>query len=243
VDLEYINKIFQHFSNNNQVKCLYVREKWGSSGQKPRSVIDLLLVDHAHRFVSLVNLSLSPSNSLNNFPIVPVTFSRLRHLSIKICYFTTNLLQFFQDNTPNLRSLQFIGFFSLLKPSLNIIKHIHELHMNNPGNLVILENLLSNFSGLRRLHIDWECNRERSVIDGSQWQQLIEKHLPHLKQFTIDFDQGINEDILKTFYTGEFWSMKKVKIKMVINKVESRYRLVKTIYFGKEWHFGYFDNM
>ncbi len=67
--------------------------------------------------------------------------------------------------------------------------------------------------------------------------------MPHLKQLTIDFDQSIDEDIAKIFYTGEFWSRKKVKIKMIINKTQSRYRLVKTIYFGNEWHFGYFDNL
>jgi hypothetical protein len=28
-----------------------------------------------------------------------------------------------------------------------------------------------------------------------------------------------------------------------LNETQSRHRLVETIYFGKEWHFGYFDNV
>jgi hypothetical protein len=245
VNREYINKIFQHFSNDNQVKCLYVREKIQYYSQNTRSVVDLLLVDHAHRFVSLVNLSLSPSQPIGTFPIVPVTFSQLRHLSIKSYFWTPELLQFFQDNTPNLRSLKFIGYFPMVSPLSKSIKHIHELHTTNPNphSFNIMDNLLSNFPCLHRLHIDWEYNRRNPVFNGSQWQQLIEKHLPHLKQLTIDFSEGIDEDILKTFYTGEFWLTKKVKVKMVINKTQSRYRLVKTIYFGNEWRFEYFDDL
>ncbi len=49
----------------------------------------------------------------------------------------------------------------------------------------------------------------------------------------VDFDQGIDEDILKTFYKGEFWSRKKLKIIIIINKALSRYGLVKEIYFVK----------
>jgi hypothetical protein len=106
-----------------------------------------------------------------------------------------------------------------------------------------VQGVLSKFPSLRRLYIDWQCSRQFPVLNGTQWQQLIEQYLPHLKQLTIDFDQPTDEDILQTFYKNEFWSTKKIKVKMVINKTQSRYRSVKTIYFGKEWHFGYFDNL
>jgi hypothetical protein len=130
-----------------------------------------------------------------------------------------------------------------LTSSSIIVNHIHELHINDLGNLLFLQGVLSKFPSLRRLHIDWQSSRRSPVINGTQWQQLIEQYLPHLKQLTIDFKQGADEDILQTFYRGEFWLTKKIKVKMVINKTQSRYRLVKTIYFGKEWHFGYFDNL
>jgi hypothetical protein len=240
---EYIDKICQHFPTNNQIKYLHIEEEPRYSLQQTHATIELLLVDHGHRFVSLISLSLLSCNMINMFPVVSVTFSQLRHLSIRNCYFTENVLQFFQDNTPNLRSVKFSGIVSLPNRLSNIVKHIHEIHMDIPSSLAILQNVFPNFPSLRRLRIDCEYNRRYPVIDGSQWQQLIEQYLPHLKQLTIDFKQGIDEDIMTSFYTGEFWLTKKVKAKMIINKTESRYRLVKTIYFGKEWHFGYFDHL
>jgi hypothetical protein len=98
------------------------------------------------------------------------------------------------------------------------------------------------FPCLRRLHTDWENSQRSQVINGTQWQELIEKYLPHLKQLTIDFDEGTDAEIVKTFYTGDFWSTKRVKVKTLINKTASRFPLVKTIYFGRQWHFGYFDH-
>jgi hypothetical protein len=239
---EYINEICQHFPVNNQIKCLSVKKKGGYYDQPTDSIIDLLLVDQGHRFVSLAQLLILASN-WTQFPIVSVTFPQLRHLSIGSTYFSIEFLQFLQTNTPNLRSLKFIVVFYLSKPLSIIVNHIHELHINDPNNFLYLQNILSKFPSLRRLHIDCQSSRRSSVIDGTQWQQLIEQYLPHLKQLTIDFDQGMDEDILQTFYKNEFWSTKKIKAKMLINKTQTRYRLVKTIYFGKEWHFGYFDNL
>ncbi len=240
----YINRICQHVSNENHIKCLSVNAKWQYIAQDTPSLAHLLLVDHGHHFVSLVNLSLSPLPHRDDFPLVRVTFLHLRRLSIKGYSCTENLFQFFQDNTPNLRSLRLSGSTSCLHPISKFgTKHLHELHLDDVNNLHTLQSILSHFPYLRRLHIAWIYNRRCPVINGSQCQQLIETYLPHLKRLTVDFDQGIDEDILKTFYTGEFWSTKKVNAKMVLNKTESRYRLLKTIYFGKEWHFGYFDNM
>ena len=237
---EYINEICQQVPDDNQIKCLSINGQERYVGWKRHSIVDSILVDHGHRFVSLVQLQISSIGWLN-FPIVPISFPQLRQLSIGNCYFSIEFLEFLQNNTPNLRSLRFNVNFNASHPSSTIISHIHELHMNNPSNLPLLQSVLSKFPSLRRLHLHWQSNRRSFVIDGTQWQQLIEQYLPHLKQLTIDFAEGIDEDILQTFNQGEFWSTKKIKAKMTINKAQSRYRLVKTIYFGKEWHFGYFD--
>ncbi len=66
---EYIDQIFQLFSNNNQVKCLYVEEKREYRKRKTRSIVDLLLDDHSHRFVSLFDLSILSSRTIDNFLI------------------------------------------------------------------------------------------------------------------------------------------------------------------------------
>jgi len=72
VNQEYIDQIFQLFSNNNQVKCLYVEEKREYRKRKTLSIVDLLLDDHSHRFVSLFDLSILSSRTIDSFLIEPI---------------------------------------------------------------------------------------------------------------------------------------------------------------------------
>ncbi|CAF3574110.1 unnamed protein product [Rotaria sordida] len=240
---ESINTIFQHFPSGNQIKCLSIREHWYYTNSNSHCLFHSILVDNADRFTLLVNLSLSCSHYVDVLPTVSVQFFQLRHLSINNYYWSTNFLQFLQNNVPNLKSLKFIGYYNVLNlPSDFALKHVDELHMNNSGSFGQLQNILSVFPCLRRLHIDQQNNRQLPIINGIQWQQLIEKYLTNLKQLTIDYGNGIDEEIIKTFYTNEFWSTKKVKVKMIVNKTQARYPLVKTIYFGQQWQFRYFDN-
>jgi hypothetical protein len=237
-----LDKIFQHLHKNNQIKCLHVTEKMPDRTPKNLQIPDLLFVNHAHRFISLVNLSLSTYGT-NNVPIVSIVFSQLRHLSIKNCYWTTNLVRFLHDNTPNLRSLKFSSYSYMVDVSSELsLKHIHELHMDCPGTISNLQTIFAKFPSLRRLHVGCQDTGRSNIVNGTQWQALIEKYFPTLKQLTIDFNEGVDEEIATTFYTGEFWLTKKVKVKMLVNKTSSRYRLVKTIYFGKQWQFEYNSN-
>ncbi|CAF3858930.1 unnamed protein product [Rotaria sordida] len=238
-----INTIFQHFSSGNKIKCLSIREHSRFTKRSDHSLFDLILIDNAHRFTSLVNLSLSCTRYMNVSSAGSVRFLQLRHLSISNCYWSTNFLQLLQSNIPNLKSLKFIGHYHFLNlPSDFVLKRVDELHMNYSGNFVCLHNILSVFPCLRRLYIDQGSSRRYAIINGVQWQKLIENYLPDLRQLTIDFGDGIDDDIVEAFYTGEFWSTKKVNVKMIIDKTYSRYRLVKTIYFGRQWQFRYFDN-
>ncbi|CAF2557081.1 unnamed protein product [Rotaria sp. Silwood2] len=238
-----ISTLLQHFPSDNQIKRLSIREHSRSTNRNSDSLFDLILVDNAHRFTSLVNLSLSSTRYMNVTSVASVRFLQLRHLSINNCWWSTNFLQFLHSNVPNLKSLKFIGYYNLLNlPSDFALKHVDELHLNHFSSFASLQNILSVFPCLRRLYIGQGNRRQSAVISGIQWQQLIENYLPNLRQLTIDFGDGIDEDIVKAFYTGEFWSTKKVSVKMIINKTQSRYRLVKTIYFGQQWQFRYFDN-
>ncbi|CAF4962206.1 unnamed protein product [Rotaria sp. Silwood1] len=243
IDSQSISKLFQHFPSGNQIKCLFIRERWCYKNSNNPSLFHFILVNNADRFTSLVNLSLSCASYVHAFPTVSVQFLQLRHLSINNCYWSINFLQFLQSNVPNLKSLKFIGYYNLLNVPPNFaLKHVNELHMKHSDTFASLQTILSVFPCLRRLHIDEENNRRLPVTNGSQWQQLIEQYLTNLRQLTIDYGAGIDEDIVQTFYTREFWSTKRVKVKMIINKTQSRYRLVKTIYFGQQWQFRYFDN-
>jgi hypothetical protein len=69
---------------------------------------------------------------------------------------------------------------------------------------------------------------------------IIQKYLPLLKQLTLSYDDRVDEDIVETFYRGEFWSTERVTVKMIINTMYVPNRQVKTIYYGEQWHFGYF---
>ncbi|CAF1268501.1 unnamed protein product [Adineta steineri] len=81
----------------------------------------------------------------------------------------------------------------------------------------------------------------RNLVSFTQWKELIEKYFPRLKHLTLEFPNGIDEDLAETFYTKELCPTKTVVMKMMVNKAESRYRQVKTIYFNHQWHFKYFD--
>jgi hypothetical protein len=242
ISVKSINEICQRLSNDNQIKSLYITEQYTYRGSDNHSSIDTVFVDHGHQFTSLINLSLA-IGGFKEFPMVSFVFSQLRHLSIQSCYYTLNFFQFLQDRAPNLRSLKFLGYVSGNPvPSQFVIKHVHELHIQYPEALRSLAILLSMFPCLRRLRIEWVNSQRSQVVDGTQWQELIEKYLPQLKQLTIDFDEGTDAEIVKTFYTGDFWTKKRVNVKTLINKTGSRFPLVKTIYFGRQWHFGYFDH-
>ncbi|CAF3412323.1 unnamed protein product [Rotaria sp. Silwood1] len=238
-----MNKIFQHFAGDNQIKRLSITERSRFIKRNDHSLFDLILVDNAYRFTSLVNLSLSCNRYRSVSSVGSVQFLQLRHLSIINCCWSTNFLQFLQSNVPNLKSLKFIGYYNLLNlPSNFVLKHVDELHMNHSGSFASLQNILSLFPSLHRLYIDQGNSRRSAIINGIQWQELIENYLPNLRQLTIDFGDGIDEYIVTAFYTDEFWLTKKVNVKMIVNKIQSRYRLVKTIYFGQQWQFRYFEN-
>ena len=239
IPIQYIKQICEYLPLDNQIKSLHIQDKWMSGSQSDTSLLDLILVNHAHQFHSIINLSLLPSTIKYDFVHSPTTVPQLRRLSINNYYHHIIFFQFLQDNTPNLRSLKLVGYFNRLNSSSYALKHIKELDIGQLNDLVVLQNVLSSFPSLRRLCINWQESRRNPFFNGSQWQQLIERYLPDLKQWTVTFDEGMDEDSVKTFYSGEFWASKKVKVKMLINKAQSRYRLVKSIYFGKEWRYNY----
>ena len=234
-------EIFQQIPTNNRIQCVSINNEGMYNDQASGSIFDLLLVDQAHRFVSLVQLSIS-SNWVN-FPAVSSTFPQLRRLSTENTYYCTNMVEFLQNKTPNLRSVKLNTIFHPVLPSSSIFNHLQELHMNVRDDPISLKDILSRSPSLRRLCLHCQCRGRNPVIDGTQCQKLIEQYLPHLKQLTIHFNPAADEDFLETFYKNEYWLTKKIKAKRTIGKASSRYPLVNTIYFGKEWHFDYFDHL
>lgn len=246
VQSEHIQTILEHLSDDNQIKSLHFIDGQTCSDVKRRCICvpELLLVDHGHRFRSLIELSLSPGRRLRAFPDVSVTFSQLRRLSLKNCCWNPSFQHFLHNNAPHLRSLQVIGPGNIVDlPTEFRLEHVRELDINYPGHMVYLRHILVRFPCLHRLHVHWEHNRRVSLIDGDFCRKLFEQHLPHLKQFTFDFQQGITESMVSTFFTNEFWLEKKLKITMLVNKIQSRHRLVKSISSGKQWRFQYFDHL
>ena len=239
-----ISGIFQLFPTDNQIKCLYINECSRSRDRNNHPLIDFLLLDNGHRFTSLVNLSLSLVPHREIFPEVSVNFPYLRRLSLCHAYWSKDFFEFLQNKAPNVKSLKFNGYRGAIHSMLDFkLKYIKELHIGYPTSYYDLQDVLPVFPSLIRLHVAYSNDRRSRAIDGSHWQQLIEQRLPELKQLTIDYGRGTEEGIARTFYVGDFWSTKKVSIKMIVNKSQSRYRLVKTIYFGRPWKFAYFDGL
>lgn len=238
---EDMNKMLKNFPDDNRIQFLSLRPTLDYSRKGP-SIFETLFLNQGHRFTSLVHLSIS-SNYSSDFPESSVIFPQLRSLSVENCYFSQNIHKFLQKNTPNLRSFKFGGALQHVTPSSIIIPQVKELHIVNRSDVSMMHGILSNFPSLRRLYVDWQYNRQTPVMTGIQWQKLIEFCLPHLKQLTVEFDQDIQQDILQTFYTNEYWLTKKVKGISSIDKRNSRYPLLKKIVIGKEWRFSYFDYM
>ena len=239
-----INKICQRIPRDDQIKCLSVQVKSFWYNQQTKSPPQCILIDHSDRLLSLTHLSLA-CHWYEAFPVMSVELPRLRYLSLANFKFSHDLLQSLQMSMPSLRSLKFQGAYYTLIPSSVTVKHVHELSINahDQTDISVLVGVLSNFPSLRRLCIDTQYDRRYLVLNGAICQQLIERYLPQLKQLTIDFNPGADQEILSSFYKGDFWSNKRVKATTSINRTESRYPLVKTISFGREWRFRYFDNL
>lgn len=236
VCLKSIDELCQRIPHNNQINCLSVFEKsteWHNGTTV--CLAHVLLINHSYRFLSLNYLCLSIP-SCKNFPIVSEIFNQLYYLSLTNFCFSTNLLEFLRDHTPNFRSLKFVGNICSIQSSSMIVKHVYELHIDSQSDSSRLEGILSNFPSIRRLHIESQNNRQHPVLNGSVYQRLIERYCPDLKQLTIHFTPAANEDVLSTFNKNDFWSKKEMNVKKSITPIE-------TISFGKEWHFQYFDNL
>ena len=242
--LESIDEVCKFILPDNQIKCLSIQSRsrgWynGHSQYIPRC----LLVEHSIRFQSLTHLSLV--YHYEDFPDTLIILPHLRYLSLVNVKFSHNLLRSMQMTMPSLRSLRFQGAHYSLTPSSMVVQHVHELSISAQAqrDISFLISTLSNFPSLRRLHIDSEYDRRYPILNGPIFQQLIEKYLPHLKQLTIDFNPGVDKEVLSTFRKGEFWLKKRVKGTKLIDPTDSRHSVISTIFFGKEWRFRYFDNL
>ncbi|CAF1356368.1 unnamed protein product [Adineta steineri] len=226
------DRILKHLPLDNQLRTLYIEKKENCCISRGNSYTRCVFFNHGHKFTSLVNLSLA------NYRIL----LKLRRLTLTKYIWGPNFVQFLQKNVPNLQSLYFYPIH--ISPNeLNpcIIKNIQELDINARYNFKYLQNILSILRNLKRLRICWEDTSSINSINGTQRRELIEKYFPRLKHLTLEFPNGIDEDLAETFYTKELCPTKTVVMKMMVNKAESRYRQVKTIYFNHQWHFKYFD--
>ena len=199
VCLKSIDDICERIPCENQIKCLSAFERsseWydGTAG----SLAHLLLINHSHRFFSLKSLSLSIP-WCRKFPVVFVTFHQLHYLALTNFYFSTDLLEFLRNRTPNLRSLKFAGKCCLIQPSSMIVGHVYELHIDNQIDSSRLEGILSNFPSLRRLHIQSQNNRQPTAsLNSSICQQLIEQYCPNVNQLTILLNSPAYDSIFDT---------------------------------------------
>jgi hypothetical protein len=145
---------------------------------------------------------------------IPIIFPKLRRLSLDECYWRSSIIEFLQNNTPNLRSLHIRTEkytperFSLSK---YVLKNIIELDINLNIHSIDIKYLGQMFPSLRRLNIEWNICRKCPFIDGFQWEKIIEKNWPLMRHLTFDFRYAkLNEQFLNTFYKNKYWLSKKI---------------------------------
>ena len=217
-----------------------------SRDDPPVSFFDLLMKRNGHRLSSMVNAALNFSYMAMDFSSVSVNFLRLRRLDLNINTVSSELLPFLQTNTPNLRSLKIDAWAQRRgewKASDYSLKQIVELDLNFTDGFFPLSQLLIMFPSLKKFHIDWGQRRwSQPVLDGSDWQKILEPCVPLLQRFTLHFvRRGLNQAALQTFYQNEFWTARKVRACITVDKARNLSPQVKTIYFGRQWHFSHFD--
>ena len=243
VSPEYLNQICERLPVDNRLKSFQINQKTKYfDSNVHHAMINALLVTYGDRFRSLANLAIQRITILD-FPSVSMKFLSLRHLILDSQFYDVKLFPFLNENTPNLRSLKLSGMYQVTAMPVVPVKHIRELHLEGIGEMVISSNFFEYFPNIRRLHMNWAySSRQNLLFNGKQWQRIIETYLPHLKQWTIVFSDGVSQDITQSFYIGDFWLSKKVNVKSIINKAQSRYRLIRSIYFGKQWSFAYISD-
>ena len=209
------------------------------------ATLTLLFKKHSKPLNRILNASLSSSalidySSFNAFP-------RLRRLHLDLDEITSNLLQTLRDQTPTLKSLRLIRPLSYPSavahdPTVRL-EHVQELDLNWTLAFPNLCVFLSSFPNLTKLRVVWPSGRRyMSAPDGSQWQNLLEKTVPKLERFTLEFtENGTDASLVPSFFTGDFWSKHPVHLRRVVAKSRQLSPRVKTIYFGREWRFHHFD--
>ncbi|CAF2859679.1 unnamed protein product [Rotaria sp. Silwood2] len=242
-DKALIDLVIRQLASSNQVKRLTI-DIGSTSGFSFPSLVNFVFCKYAHYFISLVDCSLRLRHVSGEFHRITAIFSHLHRFSISRCLWTSNTVLFLQDNTPNLRSLRIWPQAELLSTSMSSnykLNHIRELEIIYNSKSPNMAFMLASFPALRRLRIEWRDLQWISILSGGEWQKIIETHLPDLQQMTIDFcavhTSAIDEQIVRTFQRSEFWSRRRVIIKMTTENHESRHQRIETIYFGKRWHF------
>jgi len=172
---------------------------------------------------------------INPYPTsdIPIIFPNLRHIFLDEHYWRTNILEFLQNNTPNLQSLYIrTDTYTLYQPSLSkyILKNIIELDINLNIHSIDIEYLAKMFPCLERLHIQWNIYRKCPFIDGFQLQKVIEKQWPLIRHLSFDFRfTKLNEEFLDTFYKNKYWNSK--TLDPAVWKIDSYSNRILTVCF------------
>lgn len=212
VNRQYVNEICQHIPDENEITSLSIEEKFEYYNGSSPSIIDSILVNHAHRFTSLIKLALLSADSSSNFSQVSTAFPRLRHLRIRNSNWNKEVIHFIEHLTPHLRSFEITGRICSIDARSNSMgmAHINELHINNPQTLMDLRNLFTHFPLLRRLHLEWIFKRKCPFLNYDQWKNLIEEYLPYLKELSIGFDQATDQECINLIYPLNFRSTENI---------------------------------
>lgn len=180
------------------------------------STKDFSLKKYHRQLASITSCLLElPINPYQN-PDVPVIFSKLHRLSLDENYWKPNVIEFIQNNTPNLRILHIrtTNIYTSFQEGFRVyvLNHIIELNMNLHLYSLNLEYLGKMFPNIRRLHFEWDIFRKFPFIDGNQWQKVFERQWSLTHYLSFDFRHAqVDEKYMNTFYKNRYWLAKNIQ--------------------------------
>ncbi|CAF0916279.1 unnamed protein product [Rotaria sordida] len=186
----FLQVILDTIPTINQIKDIRVEHPSLLLYSREVTYKGFLLKDYQHKFKSIVTCSIYLTRNLYLVSNIPTIFFNLHRIAIEEFYWREDIIEFLQNNIPNLQSLYIRTYSSILYQqsiSKYVLKNVFKLDMNINIHSINVKCLGHMFPSLQRLSIQWDTFRQYPSIDGFQCKQFI-----------------------NTFYQNKYWISKQL---------------------------------
>ncbi|CAF1295223.1 unnamed protein product [Rotaria sordida] len=168
----FLQVILDTIPTINQIKDIRVEHPSLLLYSREVTYKGFLLKDYQHKFKSIVTCSIYLTRNLYLVSNIPTIFFNLHRIAIEEFYWREDIIEFLQNNIPNLQSLYIRTYSSILYQqsiSKYVLKNVFKLDMNINIHSINVKCLGHMFPSLQRLSIQWDTFRQYPSIDGFQW--------------------------------------------------------------------------